>query len=474
MYLFRWFPEYMKFSEIRERFKYTVYKEVKEELWNLTEEEILQSYKGQGDWFYGKVILIKGKKFIYVYFANENKLEQAVTEGLELGCFHKRKRILIILFQVGAARYTEQDVREMVAKAIEDQEKEKELIKESYAKFKNKAKELEIERLAKFKYTEQDLEDRVAKMFNERVSKLKYTEEDMEKSVAKAIDHLIKKREWTQDFVDYGKYKYTEKDVKDMMELYKYTEKDLQLTVDKKVEESIKEKEEWDKEIVSKFKYTEKDMEEIVNKAIEDQVKEKEMFKENVIRTANEIASMMGVKLDNIDFGVSNVNKDRQTEVLFQEIQKANAKRKNRSGTLTSGDILGKSLDVKDHVINEKMKDTNGSLRIGRHSEEVSVSQEEIETYNKINQVCSSRLPPKIKKEVMAVDEKIGQKRGNKDELSRGMVSSDGTEDDSESDISEPKVVVKEQVNRGGKKIKKVGKMGKMGNLRKKVRKDGK
>ncbi|PKC67086.1 hypothetical protein RhiirA1_458848 [Rhizophagus irregularis] len=106
------------------------------------------------------------------------------------------------------------------------------------------------------------------------------------------------------------------------------------------------------------------------------------------------------------------------------------------------------------------MKDTNGSLRIGRHAEDVSVSQEEIETYNKINQVCSSRLPPEIKKEVMAVDEKIGQKRGNKDELSRGMVSSDGTEDDSESDISEPKVEVKEQVNRGGKN-KKGGKNGK-------------
>jgi hypothetical protein len=265
-----------------------------------------------------------------------------------------------------------------------------------------------------------------------------------------------------------------EKDVKDMMELYKYTEKNLQLTVDKKVEEWIKEKEEWDKEIVLEFKYTEKDMEEIVNKAIEDQVKEKEMFKENVIRTTNKIASMMGVKLNNIDFGVSNVNKDRQTEVLFQEIQKANTKRKNRSDTLTSDDILGKSLDVKDHVISKKMKDTNGSLRIGRHAEEVSVSQEEIETYNKINQVCSSRLPPEIKKEVMAVDEKIGQKRGNKDELSRGMVSSsDGTEDDSESDISEPKVEVKEQVNQGGKN-KKSGKNGKNGKSKKKVRKDGK
>ncbi|PKY51492.1 hypothetical protein RhiirA4_407480 [Rhizophagus irregularis] len=70
----------------------------------------------------------------------------------------------------------------------------------------------------------------------------------------------------------------------------------------------------------------------------------------------------------------------------------------------------------------------------------------------------------------MAVDEKIGQKRGNKDELSRGMVSSDGTEDDSESDISEPKVEVKEQVNRGGKN-KKGGKNGKNGKSKKKSKK---
>ncbi|UZO23287.1 uncharacterized protein OCT59_015631 [Rhizophagus irregularis] len=86
MYWFsRWFPEYMKLSDIRERFKYTAYKEVKADLKDLTDEEILEFYKGHGDWFYGKIIFIKGKKFIYVYFANENKLEHAVTESLGQG-----------------------------------------------------------------------------------------------------------------------------------------------------------------------------------------------------------------------------------------------------------------------------------------------------------------------------------------------------------------------------------------------------
>ncbi|PKY59959.1 hypothetical protein RhiirA4_516868 [Rhizophagus irregularis] len=152
----------------------------------------------------------------------------------------------------------------------------------------------------------------------------------VEEKVKKAIDHLIRNHEWTQDFVDYGKYKYTEKDVEDMLELYKYTESDMQNMVARKVEEQIKEREEREKVIAAKFKYTEKDMEEIVAKAIEDQVKEKELYKENVIKTAREIGSMMGVKLDHIDFSVSGVNKDRQTEALFQKIQKVNAKMRSR------------------------------------------------------------------------------------------------------------------------------------------------
>ena len=59
-------------------------------------------------------------------------------------------------------------------------------------------------------------------------------------------------------------------------------------------------------------------------KAIEEKIKEKEMIKENVNRSVREVCKMMGLKLGDIDFSVSGVNKDRQTEVLFKEIQKAN------------------------------------------------------------------------------------------------------------------------------------------------------
>ncbi|PKC62503.1 hypothetical protein RhiirA1_521693 [Rhizophagus irregularis] len=157
--------------------------------------------------------------------------------------------------------------------------------------------------------------------------------------------------------------------------------------VTQKVEEYIKEREEQDKKISDKFKYTEEDMEEIVAKAVKDQIKEKDLFKENVVKTAREIAGMMGLKLDNIDFGVSGVNKDRQT-VLFQEIQKANAK---------------------------QMVDNSS----GKSS-----------------------------------DEKIGQKRVNKEGLSRGTISSEGTEDDSESETSEINLEGKKKVTGGGKSKK--------------------
>ncbi|RGB25522.1 hypothetical protein C1646_723551 [Rhizophagus diaphanus] len=64
----------MKLSDIRDRFKYAAYKEVKDELRQSSEEDILEYYKGKGEWFYAKVILIKGKRFLYAYFANEDKL----------------------------------------------------------------------------------------------------------------------------------------------------------------------------------------------------------------------------------------------------------------------------------------------------------------------------------------------------------------------------------------------------------------
>ncbi|EXX70289.1 uncharacterized protein OCT59_016115 [Rhizophagus irregularis] len=73
----------------------------------------------------------------------------------------------------------------------------------------------------------------------------------------------------------------------------------------------------------STLKYMEKDVKAIVARAIEEQIKEKEMIKENVNQSVREVCKMMGLKLGDIDFSISDVNKDRQTEVLFKEIQKS-------------------------------------------------------------------------------------------------------------------------------------------------------
>ncbi|CAB5366824.1 unnamed protein product [Rhizophagus irregularis] len=464
MYWFRWFPEYMKLSDIRERFKYTAYKEVKADLKDLTDEEILEFYKGHGDWS-STSSHVKGK--------DENEMVVDNIDKEEIS---------------DKVKYSEDDMRRIVEKAIDDQVKEKELIREELLKFKYtdddvrkivvketddliKEQELIKEKLTRFKYTEADLEKRVAKAVKSRDSRLKYTEEEAEEKVKKAVDHLIRKREWTQDFVDYGKYKYTKKDVDDMLALYKYTEKDLELMVAQKLEERINEQREKDKEIISKFKYTEEDVNELVAKAIEDQIKEKNLFKENVMKTAREIAGMMGLKLDDIDFSISSVNKDRQTEVLFQEIQKANAKQTIKGDISKSGDKLRKLSDVNNHVINEMTnkgtKDRSEITGKDNHSREVSVSQEDLEIYNKVNEACSSRLPPEIKKEVV-VDEKVGQKRNNKDELNRGMVSSDNTDDDSGSETKDLKINDKKQVIQGGK-----GKKGGKGGKSKKKSKKG-
>ncbi|CAB5342413.1 unnamed protein product [Rhizophagus irregularis] len=145
------------------------------------------------------------------------------------------------------------------------------------------------------------------------------------------------------------------------------------------------------------------------------------------MKTAREIASMMGLKLDDIDFSVSSVNKDRQTEVLFQEIQKANAKWTTKDDFSKLDDKLREPVDVNCHVTNEEWK---------------------------VNQACSSRLPPEIKKEKVVVDEKIGQKRVNKEELSRGTISSEDSEDSNESENGETILEGKKQVMGGGKSKK--------------------
>ncbi|PKK62837.1 hypothetical protein RhiirC2_789778 [Rhizophagus irregularis] len=153
---------------------------------------------------------------------------------------------------------------------------------------------------------------------------------------------------------------------------------------------------------------------EIVEKAIEDQLKEKEMFKGNVNKTAREIASMMGLRIDNINFSVSVVNKDRQTEVLFKEIQEANAEK------LINGQKL-KSLKVTPSVEEEEADEViDVIMDVGKKSTtgEVPVSQEE---------------------------------RGNQEELSRGIVSSDGTDEESGSEKTPTVVAKKEKSAQGGK-----------------------
>ncbi|PKY58486.1 hypothetical protein RhiirA4_429745, partial [Rhizophagus irregularis] len=114
-----------------------------------------------------------------------------------------------------------------------------------------------------------------------------------------------------------------------------------------------------------------------------------------------------------IDFSASSVNKDRQTQVLFKEIQKANAEK-------VVTEKVSKSSTVIEGVDEEEVVDVvNRDIRKKEKVGEVPVSEENLELYNKVNQACSSRLPG-IKKEEIS-EEKIGHKRCSKEELSRGM-----------------------------------------------------
>ncbi|UZO08684.1 uncharacterized protein OCT59_028937 [Rhizophagus irregularis] len=76
------------------------------------------------------------------------------------------------------------------------------------------------------------------------------------------------------------------------------------------------------------------------------------------------------------------VNKDRQTEVLFQEIQKANAKRMTKGDFSKLDDKLRKYLDMNGHMTNKRIEGTYKDLSQKEIAGEVSVSAEEIEIYN--------------------------------------------------------------------------------------------
>ncbi|PKC59707.1 hypothetical protein RhiirA1_540328 [Rhizophagus irregularis] len=130
MYWFRWFPASMKLSEIRDRFKFVAYKEIKEDLRTTLDMDILEYYKYQG-WFYTKIIFIKGKKFIYAYFANQDNGSvnpDHLTENVDVGTSSSKES------NEGSGstlKYMEKDVKAIVARAIEEQIKEKEMIKEN-------------------------------------------------------------------------------------------------------------------------------------------------------------------------------------------------------------------------------------------------------------------------------------------------------------------------------------------------------
>ncbi|CAB5185730.1 hypothetical protein RhiirA1_429882 [Rhizophagus irregularis] len=82
--------------------------------------------------------------------------------------------------------------------------------------------------------------------------------------------------------------------------------------------------------------------------------------------------------------------------------------------------ISNPNLDTNGHVTADEVLDVIKDLRKEKETGEGPVSKEEVELYNKVNQDCLSRLSPEIKKEEIPVDEKVGHKRCNKEELSRG------------------------------------------------------
>ncbi|GBC48012.2 hypothetical protein RhiirA1_490962 [Rhizophagus irregularis] len=184
---------------------------------------------------------------------------------------------------------------------------------------------------------------------------------------------------------------------------------------------------------------------------------------------------MMGLKLGMIDFSASSVNKDRQTQVLFKEIQKANAEKvvtekvskssmviegvdeeevvdvvnRYRKGALQTR-YLEKGSVTNGHVTTDEVLNVTKDIRKKEKVGEVPVSEEDLELYNKVNQACSSCLPG-IKKEEISGEEIIGHKRCSKEELSRGMVRSDETDRESGSEKTAVTVVKKEKSAQGGK-----------------------
>uniref|UniRef100_U9TZR5 Uncharacterized protein n=1 Tax=Rhizophagus irregularis (strain DAOM 181602 / DAOM 197198 / MUCL 43194) TaxID=747089 RepID=U9TZR5_RHIID len=124
MYWFRWFPASMKLSEIRDRFKFVAYKEIKEDLRTTLDMDILDLGMGLHDVW----IIPQKKKNFNTFISSGSVNPDHLTENVDVGTSSSKES------NEGSGstlKYMEKDVKAIVARAIEEQIKEKEMIKEN-------------------------------------------------------------------------------------------------------------------------------------------------------------------------------------------------------------------------------------------------------------------------------------------------------------------------------------------------------
>lgn len=81
----------------------------------------------------------------------------------------------------------------------------------------------------------------------------------------------------------------------------------------------------------------------------------------------------------------------------------------------------------------KKYQDSFGATLSSKTTEQVKPpTEEDISLYNKVNKECSLRMP-KPESETILDEEKVGQKRPNKEELTRGHMISSESENEEES-----------------------------------------
>ncbi|RGB28151.1 hypothetical protein C1646_819300 [Rhizophagus diaphanus] len=154
-------------------------------------------------------------------------------------------------------------------------------------------------------------------------------------------------------------------------------------------------------------------------------------------------------KVTDVFSGSSKVNKDRPTSCGFKEIPKARLeKEKDKVGNKKAAgssksyeeekaevleiiDRYRKKLGLNGgktessskggHVTLEEVVKVVENFQKEDKKKEKIVTRENLDLYHKVNQACSSHLS-EVKKERISDDENIGQKRVNKEKLSRGML----------------------------------------------------